>query len=163
MNLDGSNDVDDDNRGVIVKNPEFGKVKIGWDDFDKVTFVDKPEFQMSGYSDYPDPKFISGQVRTDRGNTLRGRIIYDLDEEWDFELLHGMHGETEYIIPFRIIKSIKPEGRRRAIVELRSGRTIELEESQDVTRKNDGILVFTDSRDPEYVRWQDVAEVVLDR
>jgi hypothetical protein len=90
-----------------------------------------------------------------------GRIVFDLDEAWDFELLHGTNGDTQYMIPFRDIARIRPEGIRRAVVELRIGLTIELEESQDVTRKNDGLLVFTGSGKPDYVAWQDVMEVVF--
>jgi len=72
-----------------------------------------------------------------------------------------MNGDTEYLIPFRDIARIKPRGRSYADVELRAGLIIELEDGQDVSRKNDGLLVFTGQKKPKYVAWEDVTEVVF--
>ena len=162
IELRGSNDVDDDNRGVVVKSPEFGKVKVGWDDFKRVVFEDVPSVEPAGYADFPAPREIAGSVSTRDGDRLRGRIVYDLDEAWDYELLHGSQDDTQFTIPFRLIARIEPDGRKRAVVELRSGRRLKLEDSQDVTSDHDGLLVFTGSRNPEYVRWKDVREIRLD-
>ena len=41
------------------------------------------------------------------------------------------------------------------------GLTIELEDGQDVSRKNDGLLIFAGARKPKYVPWRDVTEVVF--
>ena len=155
--LTGTNDVNHGNRGVVVVVPRVGTVKIGWEDFDEVTFVPAPNSGRA-FAEYAHGRDLSGEVVT-RDGRYDGRIIFDLDEAWDFELLHGTNGDTEYLIPFRDIARIKPEGRRRSLVELRMGLTIELEESQDVTRKNDGLLVFTGDRDPKYIAWRDVTDV----
>ena len=40
--LSGTNDVNDDNRGIIIKDPEIGKIKLGWDSFKSVTFDASP-------------------------------------------------------------------------------------------------------------------------
>lgn len=152
--LTGSNDVNDENRGVVVKVPGIGTVMVGWDDFEEVTFKRAPD-SGSSYADYGAGRKLNGVVET-RSGPLRGDIVYDLDEAWDFELLHGDNGDTRYLIPFREIAQITPRGRYRAEVLLKSGLTIELEESQDVSRDNDGVLVYTGSRRPEYVEWRDV-------
>src|SRR6185295_12261569 len=110
------------------------------------------------YSEYAPGSDLSGTVVTRRGRH-EGRIVFDLDESYDFELLHGRSGDTEYLIPFRDIARIRPRSKWRADVELKIGLTIELEESQDVSRKNDGLLVFTGAAKPQYVAWQDVTEV----
>jgi hypothetical protein len=157
--LKGTNDVDDDNRGVIIKG-QNGKVKVAWDDFESVSF-DEPKGSGPSYSDFTPAKDITGVITTDDGETISGRIVYDLDEALDAELLHGRMGDTEFLIPFREIVSITPKGRKRAMVELRNGQTIELEESQDVSRKNDGMLVFSNGDDPVYVAWRDVDQIVL--
>jgi len=163
LELRGSNDVDEDNRGIIVKDADYGKVKVMWKDFEKVTFESKSRTSGDAYASYGMPREINGRVRTSDGDTFTGRIIFDLDEEWDFEMLDGSRGETQYMIPFRSVARIIPENRKSATVELRSGKTIRLEKSQDVTRDNDGILVFADSRgdDPVYIRWEDVKEIEL--
>jgi len=159
--LTGTNDVNRENRGVVVVVPRVGTVKIGWNDFDEAVFVRTPNSGRS-YSEYARAHDLSGEVVT-RDGRYDGRIVFDLDESWDFELLHGTNGDTEYLIPFRDIARIKPQGRRRSDVELRMGLTIELEKSQDVTRKNDGLLVFTGDRKPKYVAWQDVTDIQFDQ
>ena len=115
-------------------------VKIGWADFDEVTFSPAPN-SGRGYGEYGDGRELRGSVLT-RDDRLTGRIVFDLDESWDFELLHGRNGNTEYLIPFRDIARITPRGLRRSDVELRNGITIELKESQDVSRSNEGLLIF---------------------
>jgi len=157
--LTGSNDVNHGNRGVVVVVPGVGTVKVGWDDFDELTLARAPNSGRS-YADYAHGSDLSGEVVTEAGH-FSGRIIFDLDESRDFEMLQGTNGDTEFLIPFRDIARIKPLGRRRSEVELRMGLTIELEDSQDVTRKNDGLLVFTGNRKPKYVAWQDVSDVRL--
>ncbi|HET9328043.1 MAG TPA: hypothetical protein VFQ05_14855 [Candidatus Eisenbacteria bacterium] len=155
--LRGTNDVNSGNRGVVVIVPRLGSVKIGWDDFDEVTFSRAPNSGRS-YAEYAKGKPLVGTVVT-RDGRLDGQIVFDLDESRDFELLHGTNGVTEYLIPFREIASIRPEGSRRSVVQLRMGLNIELEESQDVTRDNDGLLVFAGGQKPSYVEWRDVTEV----
>lgn len=157
--LRGSNDVNHQNRGVVVVVPGLGTVKIGWDDFDELKLIRAPNTGHS-YADYANASDLAGEVMTGNGR-LSGRLIFDLDESRDFEMLHGKNGDTEFLIPFRDIARIRPLGKLRSEVELRIGLTIELEESQDVTRKNDGLLVFTGSRKPRYVAWQDVSDVRL--
>lgn len=158
--LTGSNDVDRGNRGVLVKVWGLGSVKIGWDDFDQVTFQPAPH-SGRGYADYGAGRALSGTVTT-RDGRLRGRIVYDLDESWDFELLHGRNGDTDYLIPFREIARIQPRGFRRSDVVLRSGLTVELKDHRDVSRQNDGLLVFTGAGKPEYVAWRDVRDIVFE-
>lgn len=155
--LTGTNDVNSENRGVVVIVPRLGSVKIGWDDFDAVTFSRAPSSGRS-YAEYAKGRPLVGTVMTGNGK-WDGQIVFDLDESRDFELLHGKNGVTEYLIPFREIASIKPDGSRRSIVRLRMGLTIELEESQDVTRDNDGLLVFAGGQKPRYIEWRDVDEI----
>jgi hypothetical protein len=157
--LRGTNDVNHENRGVVVIVPRLGSVKIGWEDFDEVTFRSAPN-SGRGYAEYANAAPITGVIQT-RDGRVEGRIAFDLDESQDFELLHGKNGDTEYLIAFRDIGSIRPKGLRRTEVELRGGLRIELEDGQDVTSRNDGLLVFTGARKPTYVEWRDVREIVL--
>ena len=158
----GSNDVNDENRGVIVKDPAIGKVKIGWDDFEMVTFDDKPKGSGPAYKDYGKPAALNGTVVTENGEKLSGRIVYDLDEEYDFELLDGQDDDIEYAIPFRNVKSVKIKNFNYSSVTLRSGKILLLGDGQDVSDKNDGMLVFTSEGDPTYVPWDDIEEIIFD-
>jgi len=161
FDLDGSNDVNDDNRGVIVKNPEWGKVLIQWDEFKSLEFFDKaPEGEK--FKDFISQGPLKGTVKTKDGQSLSGRLIYDIDEALTCELLDGKTNGLEYSIPFSKIKSIRVKNYEYSSIELRSGKKLLLNGSQDVTDQNDGILVFVkENDDPTYIPWEKVEEVIF--
>jgi len=159
MYVHGTNDVNSDNRGIVVLVPGLGSVKIGWRDFDEVTFKPAPNSGPS-YADFAQGHGLTGTVESRDGH-YNGQIIYDIDEAWDFELLEGMNHDTEYLIPFRNIARIERRGSRGATVELRMGARIELADSHDVSHENDGILVFEGDRKPVYIDWRDVNDIVF--
>lgn len=158
LTLRGSNDVNYENRGIIVTVEGMGRVDIPWRDFNKVTFTQARNSGKS-YNDFKNPETLEAQVVT-RNGTLNGRVVYDLDEELDIEVLHGKDDRSEYIIPFRNIKSIRPKGYSRSEVELKNGTTLVLEDSQDVSEDNTGLLVY-EGNNPMYVPWEDVEEIVF--
>jgi hypothetical protein len=157
--LSGSNDVSSGNRGVIIMNQEFPSVDVPWDEFDKVVFEDKPATTLAPYSQFAIQKELTGKVTTMTGETLTGRIVFDLDEEFDFELLQGKDADFEFTTPLRNVKRIVTKGRSRCSVELKSGKTFMLDDAQDVNERNQGILVFEGKTDPKYVAWHNVQEV----
>ena len=158
--MGGSNDVDNGNRGVVVVMPGKGRVVVDWDDFDKVTFTDKPTVALKTYNSFAKPEKIYGTVTTEDGKSYKGDIIYDLDEKYSYEILDGQIKDTEFEIPFRAIKSIQPRGGDESMVILKSGEKYELEDSQDVNEKNTGILVFDKGPDnPVYIFWEDVKNI----
>ncbi len=158
--MGGSNDVDNSNRGVVVVMPGKGRVVIDWDDFDKVTFTDKPVVALKTYNSFAKPEKIYGTVTTEDGKSYKGDIIYDLDEKYTYEILDGQIKDTEFEIPFRAIKSIQPRGGDESMVVLKSGEKYELEDSQDVNEKNTGILVFDKGpENPVYIFWEDVKQI----
>ena len=159
--LTNSNDVDDDNRGTVVKNPEYGKVLIGWRDFDSIEFKDV-DGTGPAYDEFPAPKWISGEVKKTDGERLEGRLVFDMDESLDLEILDGTDGSIEYMIPFRNISKIIPDGRYGSKVILESGREVHLEDSHDVDEDNDGSLVWVKKDEAVYVPWRQVDEVIFD-
>ena len=160
--LHGSNDVDDGNRGIIVSNPAFGRVVISWKDFRKVEFSDQVDMKIMTYYDFQTPSPISGTIKTKNGTSHTGKIVYDLDESFEYEILNGEKGRLEFVIPFRNVSKIIPK-RDECIVELKgSNQQLLLEDSQDINRNNEGVLVFAQSDKPVYINWKDVEEIVLD-
>jgi hypothetical protein len=158
--LDGSNDVSSGHRGVIVMNKDFPSIDIPWNEFEKVTFDDKNPGPVAIYKDFTGQKELTGKVTTLDGKSYSGRIIYDLDETHDYELLQGKEGEFQFITAFRNIKRITTKGTHRCTVELRNGKKITLDEGQDVDEKNQGLLVFdSDKSDPKYFPWNEVSEI----
>ncbi len=159
--LRDSNDVDDDNRGVVIRDANLGKVLVEWREFERVSFADDVENSGPAYNDFTEPKRLTGLVKIDDDETLSGRLIYDLDEALDFEILDGEYRGTKYLIPFRNIKAIVPESRFGATVELKDGRKLELGDSRDVDRDNDGLLVWDRDKTMRYVSWNDIRRLDL--
>lgn len=160
--LDGSNDVSSGHRGVIVMNGEFASIDIPWREFDKVTFQEKPGGTLPSFDSFSSQKELSGTVTAYDGKVFTGRIVYDLDEAYDHELLQGKEGEFEYAIPFRSISRLTTDGEYQCTVTLKSGKKIKLGDGQDVDERNQGVLVFgKGNSDPTYISWQDVREIVF--
>lgn len=159
LELRGSNDVNDDNKGIIVTVEGFGRVDMEWEDFDKVTFMDPPS-SGPNFSTFSSPEKIRGSVQVDNGDVHEGEIIYDLDEEYTLEVLNGKDDDAEFVVPFRNIQSIAPRSSDRATITLTNGKNVVLEDSQDVSEKNQGILVKTAS-DRIYIPWDRIEKIIL--
>jgi len=159
MFIDGSNDVDDGNRGIIVNMPSIGRVDISWSDFEKVLFDANVSTSGPSYTEYLPPKKLAGTVRTENGEMISGAIIFDLDEEYDIEILQGSTDDIEYLIPFRNIKKISRKSYKYTRVTLMNNEELILTGSHDVTEENDGVLVFENSSEHTYIPWKELGEI----
>lgn len=160
--LTNSNDVDSGNRGVIVSIEGTGKIEIPWRAFKNVNFS---EARNSGlpYESYTTPQGLSGTVYLYEGRSISGKIIYDIDESWDVEILEGMDDEIQYHIPFRNIKKITPKNYDYSLVELKNGTSLLLGGMRDVSDDNDGLLVLkSGENDQEVIQWKNITEIVFD-
>jgi hypothetical protein len=167
--LSGSQEAGNDNRGVFVDDPRYGRVLVSWDAFERLDFSPAG---LGGagpsYGDFPPGRPLTGSVTTRAGRHLTGRLVYDLDESETTDTLDAPSRGVGYIIPFSLIASIVQPGRDErdphARVTLRNGEALELERSGDLGAGNGGMLVFVDGRRrPEYVPWSDVAQIDFDR
>lgn len=156
--LTGTNDVEDGNRGIIVSHHLFGRIDIEWDDFKKVTFEANPK-SGKGYDSYKAPTALKGTITTTDNRKVTGTIIYDLDEKLSIELLDGKIDDINHQVPFAIIKSITPKNRIAAEVELKSGQKMLLGESQDVSDRHTGIIIFSSKENKEYIRWDKISKI----
>ena len=151
--LSGSNDVGKGHRGVAVIVPGLGRVVVPWDRFLSADVRAVPP-SAPGYGDFPAPAPLQGTVTTSDGRALRGRIVYDLDEAWTTDLLHGEMEQCGYQVPFDLVASIAPAGPETIDVVLHGGRRLALSGDQDTGRGHGGLLVFAPgSEKPEYVPW----------
>src|SRR6185436_2139370 len=132
LELHGSNDVNSENRGIIVTDETGTMVDIPWEEFQKVTFTAVPAKPIARYNDFQLPKEITATVTTVYNKTLKGRTVLDLDEEFDFELFQGKEGDIEYHIPVRNIQKISVIHGHKAELFLKNGKKLSLDESQDV-------------------------------
>lgn len=160
--LTGSNDVNNENRGIIVMVPEMGMVDIPWKYFQTVKF-EKVKSSGPAYRDFGLPKGLSGTVITVNNEKISGRIVYDLDEELEIEMLDGKDDAVEYKIPLRHVKTIVPKNYAYSEVELRNGLSMLLGESRDVDANNSGLLVIPAGQNkPLHIPWKEIIEITFD-
>jgi hypothetical protein len=159
--LEDTNDVDHSIDGIFVEDARFGRVELDWDAFERVDFL-VPEESGRGYDDYRPAKPLTGTVTDEDGKKHTGQIVFDLDEAESWEMLQGDLDDIEYHIPFEMIRSVEPVSRDSSIVVLKNGQELELEDSQDVSDSNDGILVIADDGKETYIRWRDLEKIELD-
>ncbi len=157
LELRGSNDVNDENRGIIVTIKGLGRIDIPWKEFDRVDFMDAPNSGKS-YSQFKSQNELTASVETTNGDQHSGKLIFDLDEEYDFEVLEGSDDDIEFIIPFRNIASIQPKNYEYSEVITKDGEEYFLGESQDVSDRNNGLIVFK-GREPIYIPWNKVEKI----
>ncbi|HZY80469.1 MAG TPA: hypothetical protein VFE50_13170 [Cyclobacteriaceae bacterium] len=162
LRLTGSNDVDDDNRGILVVSPEVGVIKFSWEAFRKLTLATPTTTGMK-YDDFATPKLVTGTVSRLDGSDVKGQIVYDIDETVDFEMIEGQENEIEYMIPIKNIKSITPKNYDYSQVDLKNGQSFLLGDGRDVSGKNAGVLVFSKGKkDPTYIYWRRVNQITFD-
>ena len=161
--LRGTNDVDDDNRGIYVEDKRYGKVEISWDDFENVEYIEQDNCG-DPYDIYKPTGDLKGTVEVYREGPVRGRIIFDLDESEGFEILDGKIDDISFYIPFRQILSMTPKGRYSTVVKLINGEEILLEDTQDVSSKNDGVLIFGDSaKEAVHYDWDKIEKITFEK
>lgn len=165
--LSGTRDSGEGSRGVYIDDPRYGRVLVSWNAFEAVNF--SPGGGGPAYGDYPPGGPIRGTITTRDGRRLAGRLVFDLDESEVTDTLDApLHGVT-YTIPFGLIASIalpRPEDPAacRASLTLHSGEELRLECTGDLGERNAGMLVFLEGNlRPEYVPWQEIAQLAFDR
>jgi hypothetical protein len=153
MILEGSNDVDRGHRGVQVSDPELGQIDVPWTSFARVRF--HPPASRRGYDAFPVAGALYGTVVDRSGERHEGRIIWDADEAAEWEMLNGNDRGLAVQVAFGRIRAVERASARSARVELRDGRVLELEGSNDVGRGNRGIVVEGADGTLRVVTWRD--------
>jgi hypothetical protein len=160
--LRGSNDVNDDNRDIMVADPAFGEVRVEWDAFDRVEFSSPPA--RADLSPFQRGGRLHGTVWARGGETQAGWIRWDNDEEFAWELLDGeLSDGVDLDIEMGAVASIERVSRDAARVVLRDGRSFELTDSNDVDDGNRGVYVERADGTLVLVPWDRFERVEFDR
>ena len=156
--LRGSNDVDEDNRGIIISDDNLGQVIVSWDDFDRLEFKDAPAKAVT-YDAFDGGRLMSGKVITEDGDSFEGNIRWDNDEEYTWEILDGKYRDINFDIEFSKrfgkIASIARYSSRGSQVTLNNGDELVLRGSNDVDEDNRGIIISDDNLGQVIVSWDD--------
>jgi len=157
MVLRGTNDVDDDNRGIVISDPGFGQVTVKWDEFDRLDFTKAPH--QVRYKEFDGGGRLTGTVYTEDGDSYTGTIRWDDDEEYTWEILNGDYRDVEFDIELGLIKSIEKRSRNSSIVTVWDDRSFRLRGSNDVDEDNKGIFVTLPDGDEVEIEWEDFDRV----
>jgi hypothetical protein len=161
MVLRGTNDVDDDNRGIVISDPGFGQVTVKWDEFDRLDFTKAPH--QVRYKDFDGGKRLTGTVHTEDGDSYTGTIRWDDDEEYTWEILNGDYRDIEFDIELGLIKSIEKRSSNSSIVTVWDDRSFRLRGSNDVDEDNKGIFVTLPDGDEVEIEWEDFDRLEFSR
>jgi hypothetical protein len=156
--LDGTNDVDEDIRGILIEDPRYGRVNVSWDQFVRVDFTVPPN-SGTGYDQFDIPTRLKGTVTEKSGKRHTGYIIYDLDESESWELLNGGHDGIDYLIPFGRVRSIERRGSSSVIARLDNDEELRMDEGQDVSKRNAGVVVEVEGGGEVFVAWHDLRRI----
>ena len=164
--LGGTNDVDSGNRGIEISDPALGRAVVAWDDFESLRFHAPRErashAAAAGRASFDGGRPLSGVVQTRAGAVITGRIRWDNDEAFTWEVLDGRAEGVDYDVELGLVRSIEPVGSSSARVELLDGRALLLEGSNDVSDENLGIFVRAAGGETVLVRWRELERVTLD-
>lgn len=157
---DFSNDLNSENRGIIITDKEIGKIDIRWSEFKKVTFhtQNKDEIILSKNI----PKKLEGEITTSSGQKYRGKIIYNLYKDLNINYLIGKDiNYSVYKMPLENISMISRKNTEFSIITLKNSKQILLGNSHDFSDNNDGLIVFDNNNKPKYLSWNEVKEIVF--
>ena len=145
-------------RVVLVTIPDIGRVELDWEIFKAVDFTTPPE-GIPTFDDYSAKSDLTGTVVADSG-THRGKLMFNVDHRLATESLLGRNKGIHYTLPFHLIRQIEPIDAGSSRVTMKNGRQFELRAFDDVTEKNDGVVVWTSGEsDPVYGPWAEVRSV----
>jgi len=161
ISLGGSNDVNRDNRGILVYIPNKFSIKIDWRDFDEIEFME--QYKAKNYDDYRPADRLYGTLETYSGEKFEGYIQWDSDESHTCDILDGEYNRMEIKIEFAAIKEIRYNSKNSARVTLKSGETMVLRGSNDVTSDNNGIVVSEkdDGKNGKVFFWNEFEKVTF--
>ncbi|MCZ6457274.1 MAG: hypothetical protein O6650_08510 [Actinobacteria bacterium] len=157
LRLVGSNDVNEENRGIMVEDERFGRVTVHWQSFEQITFS-QPESSGRGFADYAPLGDLDGTVVDKDGQRYSGRIVFDMDESEGWEMLNGNFNGIEFNIPLARVASVEPIRGGATRVVLVNGETLTLGDTHDVGENNSGALVFV-GREPIHIAWRNIDRI----
>ncbi len=145
----GSGDIGEDIREILVDTDDEGIVELLWDDIDRIEFMSSPS-RPSKFG-----KRLYGTLVSRRGDEYSGFIGWDVDEAFDTDILDGEEDRRSRKIEFKDIKMIERRSSKSALVTLQNGKKIRLDDSNDVDDSNRGVVISDYKLGRIVVAWDD--------
>jgi hypothetical protein len=134
--------------------PEMGSVDIDWGRINKIEFMKTPKTLSEKFG-----KSLYGTVEAN-GEKFTGYIQWDHDERLSTDKLDGRSDEGSLSIEFEKIQSIESRG-WYSQVELKSGRQLRMDGTNDVNDGNRGIIVTNKDFVEIDIPWQEFKKVTF--
>lgn len=153
----GSTDLGDDLRELVVEDPERGQVSLRWRDLEEVQFMPAP-----ARAPLPGAERLYGTLHARDGTTWTGFVSWDVDEILTTDVLDGEERGRDRKIQFGQIRAIERSGSTGARVILRNGEEVVLRDSNDVDRSNRGIAISDPALGQIQVDWDEFEQLVFE-
>jgi len=157
--LEGTNDVDGRNRGILVEDPRYGRVEVPWAAFVRVQLA-RPDGSGPSCADFPAPRRLRGAVTTGDGARHAGALHVDLDAAESWELLEGSGGGIRYQIPFSRVASLERDASVVTVTLVR-GEGLLLDDGPAAGPQPVGVVVVGDDGVETFVPWREVRRIDL--
>jgi len=131
----GSGDIGDDNREILIDDLDEGIIELYWDDIDRI------EFGPTSNKECSFGERLYGTLTTRRGEEYTGFVCWDMDETFDTDILDGDERHRKRKIEFGRIKMIERRSSSSADVTIKNGKTMRLDDSNDIDSGNRGIVI----------------------
>lgn len=163
LHLTGTNDVDDDNRGLYIDTPDKGRILLPWEQFKKMTIQDQPQHDWQAYHQGLNHKaLLSAEVELKNGNKVQaGQMVFNMAQTSPAEMIRCTVEGMDYYMPLFLIKSIEPLSAQHAKVTLRNGEQMNMFDAASFTDENLGLL-YSANGESQYIKWADVKKLVFD-
>jgi hypothetical protein len=163
MVLKGTNDVNAENRGIVIEDPRYGRVRVSWAHFRRAELT-RPDGSGPGYGDFATSKRLRGTVTDADGASHAGLLHIDLDAAEGWELLERTSEGITYSIPFSKVRSLERSG-AVVIVTLVSGGELSLDDGETTAGRPVGVVVEAGAgagAGEIFVPWREVRRIDLD-
>jgi len=161
ITISGSNDIGAGNKGVVIKDKNFGELHIKWNDFEKIHFKERVTKNLLDYDDFKKTEPLKGKIRTRSNRIFKGYICWDNDEMFSSDVLDGHHRSFDINVEFCKIYSIEYHSRRSAMIELTNGSRFKISGSNDVDHRNMGIYIMDQKGESQKLNWEDFDKVIF--
>jgi hypothetical protein len=147
---EGSTDIGQDMRELIIEDEKKGEIEFVWDDIDRVEFASSKSELMSKFGER-----LYGTLTTRRGDEYTGFVCWDVDEVLTEDELDGEESGRNRKIEFGQIASIERYSSSGASVRLKSGEERVLKGTNDVDESNRGIIISDPGLGQVRVDWDE--------
>jgi hypothetical protein len=160
--LRGTNDVNAENRGIMVEDPRHGRVRVPWRCFRRLELA-RPDGSGPGYTDFATPQRLHGAVTARDGSTHAGTIHFDLDASESWEMLEGTAAGVSFQIPFSRVRSLE-RGDGVVVVMLSSGEELRLDDGPSAEPPVGVVVEAAGGAESSesFVPWRELRRIDLD-